>query len=102
RIDWFFDQWVYGTEVPSYNFDYKIASDGSLSGRISQSGVSDQFVMLVPVYVDYGKGWIRIGSATLTGNSSVELSNIRLPKVPKHAAICALNDVLAVSIKTGK
>ncbi|MBI4470968.1 MAG: hypothetical protein HY650_16765, partial [Acidobacteria bacterium] len=35
RIDWFFDQWVYGTEVPSYNFDYKIASDGSLSGRIS-------------------------------------------------------------------
>jgi hypothetical protein len=97
-MDWFFNEWVYGTEVPSYKFDYKINSDGSLSGRITQSGVSDNFAMIVPVYIDMGKGWAKLGSAQMVGNSSVDLNNVKLPAAPKRAAICALNDVLATSI----
>ena len=54
-MNWFFDEWVYGTEMPSYRFDYRIGADGSLSGRISQSGVSNNFAMIVPVYLDLGK-----------------------------------------------
>lgn len=102
RMDWFFDEWVYGTEMPSYRFDYQIGADGSLSGRITQSGVSDKFVMRVPVYVDYGKGWARIGSATVVGNSTVDLGNIKLPKGAKRAAVCAWNDVLALSVQNSK
>jgi hypothetical protein len=98
RMDWFFNEWVYGTEMPSYKFDYQIGSDGSLSGRITQSGVSDNFVMIVPVYVDMGKGWSKLGAATIVGNSSVELNGIKLPATPKRAMICALKDVLAASI----
>jgi hypothetical protein len=101
RMDWFFSEWVYGTEVPSYKFDYQIGSDGMLKGQITQSGVSKDFVMLVPVYLDYGKGWTKLGSATIAGNSSVDL-NLKLPSAPKRAAIAALNDVLAVSIQNGK
>lgn len=96
-MDWFFNQWVYGTEVPNYRFEYQVASDGSLSGRITQGGVSDKFVMPVPVYVDFGKGWIKLGSARLIGNSSVELKDIKLPAAPKRATICAFKDVLATS-----
>ncbi|HEV8368457.1 MAG TPA: carboxypeptidase regulatory-like domain-containing protein [Pyrinomonadaceae bacterium] len=99
KMDWFFNEWVYGTEVPSYKFDYTISPEGTLSGRITQSGVSDQFGMVVPVYVDYGKGWLRLGTAVLVGNSSFELKNIKLPSVPKRAAICAMNDILATSIQ---
>jgi hypothetical protein len=102
RMDWFFDEWVYGTEMPSYRFDYQIGADGSLSGRITQSGVSDKFVMRVPLYVDYGKGWVRLGSAALAGNSTVDIGNIKLPKGLKRAAICAWNDVLALSIQNNK
>jgi len=102
KMDWFFDQWVYGTEMPSYRFDYKINADGSFSGKITQSNVSDKFVMRVPVYVDFGKGWARIGAATLSGSSSVDLNNLKLPKGAKRATICALNDVLAASIQSGK
>ena len=102
RMDWFFDEWVYGTEMPSYRFDYQIGGDGSLSGRITQSGVSDKFVMRVPVYVDFGKGWSRLGSATIVGNSTTDLGNIKLPKGTKRAAICAWNDVLALSIQNGR
>ncbi|MBV9209221.1 MAG: hypothetical protein JOZ52_01255, partial [Acidobacteria bacterium] len=105
RMDWFFDQWVYGTEIPAYKFEYQVANAGGktlLSGRITQSGVSDNFRMLVPVWVDFGRGWTRLGSATIVGNSSVELNNISLPKEPKKVAICALDDVLATSIENVK
>jgi hypothetical protein len=102
RMDWFFNEWVYGIEMPSYRFEYQLGSGDSLSGRITQSGVSENFKMLVPVYVDLGKGWIRIGAATIIGNSSVDLSNIKLPQTAKRATICALNDVLALNIQNAK
>jgi hypothetical protein len=102
KLDWFFDEWVYGTEMPSYRFEYQINSDGSLSGKITQSGVSDNFAMLVPIYVDFGKGWVKLGSATLVGNRTFDITNLKLPQTPKRAAICAMNDVLALSIQNGK
>jgi hypothetical protein len=102
-MDWFFNEWVYGTEMPSYRFEYQLSADGTtISGRITQSGVSDKFKMLVPIYIDFGKGWVRLGSATLIGNSSVDLNNVRLPAAGKRAAICALADVLALNIQNQK
>jgi hypothetical protein len=106
RMDWFFNEWVYGTEMPSYRMDYSVGpgpeGKTALTARITQSGVSKDFVMLVPVYVDFGKGWARLGSAILSGNSSVDLNNIVLPQAPKRVAICALDDVLAASISNNK
>jgi hypothetical protein len=93
---------VYGTQVPAYKLEYKVSSDGVLSGKISQSGVSDDFVMLVPIYIDLGKGWIRLGAATIQGNTSVDITGIKLPAVPKRVAVAAMNDVLATSIENSK
>lgn len=101
KMDWFFNDWVYGTEMPSYKFEYQLRGD-TLSGKITQSGVSDKFEMLVPVYVDYGKGWVRLGAANITGNSFADLTNIKLPQAAKRATICAQNDVLALHIETQK
>ena len=101
RQDWFFNEWVYGTEIPSYKFEYQLSPDDSaISWRITQSGVSDNFKMLVPIYLDFGKGFTRIGSVTLRGNASVELKDLKMPQPIKRAAICAMDDVLALSIQT--
>ncbi len=103
RMDWFFNEWVYGTEMPSYKFEYQLSPGGdTLNGRITQSGVSDQFKMLVPIYLDLGKGWIKVGAANITGNSSVELKNLKLAAPVKRASICAMNDVLALNIQNSK
>lgn len=102
KMDWFFNEWVYGTEMPSYRFDYQINSDGTLSGKVTQSGVSENFAMLVPIYVDFGKGWVKLGSASLVGNASLDITNLKLAQVPKKAAVCAMNDVLAASIENSK
>ena len=102
KMDWFFHQWVYGTEVPAYKFEYNVSKDGMLNGKLTQSGVSDRFVMLVPIYLDMGKGWVKLGSATMVGNNSVDIKDLKLPAVPKRMAIAAMNDVLATSIENSK
>jgi aminopeptidase N len=102
KMDWFFNQWVYGTQVPAYKLEYQLGSDGMLNGKITQSGVSDDFVMLVPIYIDTGKGWAKLGAARMVGNTSVDIKNVKLPMVPKRVAVCAMNDVLATSIENAK
>ncbi len=106
KMDWFFDEWVYGTEMPSYKLTYSVgaSNDGkaTLSGKIMQSGVSENFVMTVPLYADFGKGWSYLGSVQMVGNTAVDLSNIVLPAAPKKVAIAALQDVLAEKIENVK
>jgi hypothetical protein len=103
RLDWFFNEWVYGIEMPSYRFEYDLGADGkTLSGKLTQSGVSERFKMLVPLYLDFGNGWVKLGTAKLAGNTTVELQGIKLPEAPKRAAICAMNDILALNVQNGK
>lgn len=102
KMDWFFNEWVYGTEIPAYKLEYNVGQDGMLNGKLTQSGVSDNFVMLVPLYADFGKGWARLGAATIIGNSTVDIKNVKLPAVPKRMAVCAMNDVLTTSIENSK
>jgi hypothetical protein len=106
RMDWFFNQWVYGSEVPAYRMDYSIAPTGdgkaAVSLTVSQSGVKEDFAMIVPIYVDYGKGWVKLGAATTFGTKPVELNNLKLPQVPKRLALAVMNDVLATNIENVK
>jgi hypothetical protein len=105
RMDWFFNQWVYGTEIPAYRVAYQIgAAEGktTLTVHVTQSGVSNGFRMLVPIYADFGKGWTRLGAAKMTGNGTIDIPNIPLPQAPKRVTLCALSDVLFTSLDAGK
>jgi len=105
RMDWFFDDWVYGTDVPAYRLDYQVASAGgkpALTVRVTQAGVSANFRTMVPIYADFGKGWTRLGAAKLVGNSSVEIPNIALAEAPKRVTLCALSDVLFTALEVNK
>jgi len=55
KLDWFFDEWVFGTGFPAYRIDYKIDSSQNgftIEGTIKQSDVSETFVMPISVYAD--------------------------------------------------
>jgi hypothetical protein len=106
RLDWFFNAWVYGTELPRYKFDYTLtpSNDGKtlLKGTITQSDVSPNFKMRVPVYLDFDGKIMRLGAANITGNNSVPLE-VQLPQKPKRVLVNAFHDVLAVeSVSSGK
>jgi hypothetical protein len=54
-LDWFFEDWVFGTGIPMYSITSSVeaAANGFIiSGNITQSGVPDTFEMPVPVYAD--------------------------------------------------
>jgi hypothetical protein len=104
KLDWFFNEYVYGTQLPSYKFDYALdpGADGEyvLSMKLTQSGVGPDFRMLVPIYLELANGQIaRLGSARPTGNMTVE-QKVPLKGVkekPRRAMINYYNDVLAVA-----
>jgi len=103
KMNWFFNEYVYGTEMPSYRLEYQLSNDGTvLNAHVTQSGVSENFKMLVPVYVDYGKGMVKLGSARMIGNKTVDLKDIKLGQPAKRVVLCAWDDVLALNIQNAK
>ena len=103
KMDWFFDEYVYGTALPTYkldyaNFDKNADGDVVLSFKVTQSGVDDAFRMLVPLYIELNDGRGNfLGRARITGNSSVEakVSLKGLKEIPRRALVNYNDDVLA-------
>jgi hypothetical protein len=96
-MDWFFNQWVYGTEIPHYEFTYELTgSDPAkpvLKMSLTQSEVSDSFFMRMPVYAHIN-GQPRLltfinvkGSHTVTGE-------VQLPLRPEKVTIDETRSIL--------
>ena len=98
KMDWFFDEWVYGTEVPHYKIEYELLPEQGdktrLKATITQSGVSDRFRMTVPIYADVAGKQVRLGNAPLLGNNSYRV-DVALPWKPRKVMINANYDVLS-------
>jgi hypothetical protein len=60
---------------------------------ITQSEVDEHFAMLVPVFVDFGKGMGRIGQVGVVGNTT-RTADVLLPSQPKKVALNAYKEVL--------
>jgi Carboxypeptidase regulatory-like domain/Peptidase family M1 domain len=107
RMDWFFAQYVYGTEMPRYKFDYTLTPDNEgkviLKGTVTQSDVSPNFKMLVPIYLDFDGKPVRLGEATIMGSTTTKEFQVKLPRRPKRVLINYHHDVLAAeSVSSGK
>jgi len=101
KMDWFFDEYVYGTALPNEKLGYTFsnAPDGSLAlnFRVEQSGVDQHFRMAIPLYIELADGGIfRVGSVPLTGNTTFEnqVTLTGLKSKPKRAMINYYHDVL--------
>jgi aminopeptidase N len=100
-MDWFFNEWVYGTEVPHYDFHYNL-KDGEggktiLEYSVKQSEVSDQFVMRVPVYAHVNDqpgllGFLAIqGSRELHGQIALLMRPEKVTLDEFHSILCKVN-----------
>jgi GNAT superfamily N-acetyltransferase len=100
RMDWFFEQWVYGTEIPSITSDLRAESTGDgryrLTGTVSQSKVSDRFLSVVPLYADFGGGsYGRVGMIRLAGNETRTVDvTVQMQRPPRRVVVNLRNDVL--------
>ncbi len=78
KMDWFFNQYVYGTYLPDYRLESSFApikNGFQMNLKITQSNVDEKFMMPVPIYLDFGGGKIlKVGAVRVAGNSTVPLS----------------------------
>ncbi len=98
KMDWFFNEWVYGTDIPSYDLDYTLApGEGDkvfLKLKVTQSGVGASFKMPVQLYLDFDGKLVRLGQVRITGNNTEEVP-VNLPRKPARVLLNANYDVLA-------
>jgi hypothetical protein len=102
RMDWFFNEYVYGTQLPTYKLDssFDVGPDGDVifNMKLTQSGVDENFRMLVPLYLEMPDGnMFFLGRARMKGSNTVEqkLTLKGLKTKPKRAVANYYDDVLA-------
>jgi aminopeptidase N len=101
RLDYFFDQWVHGTEIPTLSSSLEATELGGgkyrIAGMVTQAGVSPAFRTRVPIYLDFGNDRIvRLGSVVVSGTATTKVqAEVALPQRPRRVFINAFHDVLA-------
>jgi hypothetical protein len=99
KLDWFFDEWVYGTAIPTYTFSWTAQRDSAgvqAHLRVRQSDVPRGFGMYVPVLIKFAEGEALI--RMLVHGDTTE-ATIRLPAEPVAMELNPLESVLA-DVKT--
>jgi Peptidase family M1 domain len=70
KMDWFFNQYVYGKGIPQYSFHVSVEGtpDGKshLKGEITGAGVPDSWKDVVPLYSHLGDKTLRLGVLGVT------------------------------------
>ncbi len=101
KMDWFFDEYVYGTALPTCAFEATFSKDaggGTVAQlKLTQSGVDGSFKMLVPIYLQLADGkTVFLGRTKILGNSTWQqaIPLAGLKDMPKRALINQYNDVL--------
>ena len=101
KMDWFFNEYVYGMDLPAYHFLGQVTQNGDMTTlhfSLEQSGVPAGFKMLVPIYLEFTDGKVaRLGTIPITGSTTMERT-IPLSKLPtpvKHVSINYYYDVLS-------
>jgi len=102
KLDWFFDEYVYGTELPHYTVssEFTVGADGvtSVHMELGQSNVSKSFVMPVPLYLQMQNGTtVRIANVVIHGSDTID-HTFQLGKLPSPAKALLVNynaDVLS-------
>jgi hypothetical protein len=100
RMDWFFREWLYTTDVPNYRLEYSMQPNekgGALvTARLTQSNVSPDFRMPVPVFGEFSSGVQRIGVAAMWGNTTREF-RVALSARPKRILLNINHDILSAA-----
>ncbi len=100
-MDWFFDQWVYGIEIPKYIYSYTTEKAGdkyAVTVKVRQENVSPNFKMQVPVVVVYKKEGYSVFRIWVD-QPSVEVKLSPVPMEVKEVVINPYESVLCEAEK---
>ena len=95
-MSWFFNQWVYGIEIPTYtvSWDKEKTEDGkySVTLKVKQENVSEGFKMLIPVVMNFDKDKYAIVKVMI----DKPYTEVKLPKAPVEPKEIVFNPFYSV------
>jgi len=97
KMDWFFNQYVYGTGIPHYTFraSLEATADGKthVKGELTRTGVPDNWKDAIPLYAHMADKTMRLGTLAITHPS--EPIDVTLPARIDRLSINDHEDLLA-------
>jgi hypothetical protein len=97
-MEWFFEQWVYGSETPEYDFSYQLSNaeggQTELTLTLTQSKVSESFRMQLPLHVVINGEQQFLGLIGVIGTKPLK-TNIKLPVRPEKVVLDPERNILA-------
>ncbi len=100
RMDmgWFFQQWVYGNELPTYKFEYETVNNENghfdVHCTVRVENVSRDFIMYVPVEIEFEKDAKSYMRVVIEGDST-SFTIPDLPRQPRKIRLNPFESVLA-------
>lgn len=94
-MGWFFNQWVYGTEIPRITVEYTLADQEKgavMKGTVRQSGVSPEYRSLVPFVLRYPNNGAISGKLQARGPATN--FTVALPARPEGVEFNPLESIL--------
>jgi aminopeptidase N len=102
NLDWFFQQWVYETALPSYSLAYQIQGqpDGTaiVTGTVTQDNAPERWFMPLPVVYKLGGGKVAYGTVGALGPKAP--FTLRLPVTPVSMELDPQRWVLSANTST--
>ncbi len=96
-MSWFFNQWVYNTNIPKYKFSYKYSQTHNkkylIKCRVKQENVPQDFMMYVPILIKFRDNRFARLRVKITG-AECEFKLPLLPLEPEEVIFNDLNSVL--------
>jgi hypothetical protein len=96
KLNWFFNQYVYGTGIPHYEFHYEVKSANgqwTLTGNLKRSGVPEPWMDVVPIFVERDGKQVRLG---IVGASKPDSPiSVNLPFNPGKVQVNSNEELLA-------
>ena len=95
KLENFFDQWVYGTGIPSLKLSYSVKGKAPalrLAGTVTQSDVDDDFSVPVPIEIQLGHGktltqWVRTADGAVTFTVALHQAPVKVLLDPGNSVL---------------
>jgi hypothetical protein len=95
KLELFFDQWVYGTGLPTLTMTYAVKGKApalKLTGTVTQSGVDEEFSAAVPIEIQVARDravtqWVRTGSGATTFTVALKQAPLKVTLDPHYAVL---------------
>jgi aminopeptidase N len=94
-LEGFFDQWVYGTGIPTLKLTYVVKGQAPalrLVGTLDQSGVDEDFSVLTPVEIQIARGqsvtrWVASSNQPVTFTVALKQTPLKVALDPHNAVL---------------